>query len=88
MLAGYLADLALGDPERGHPVAVFGQAAARLERFTYRDSRIAGALHVGLLVGALGLLGSALQGSIVGHRRGHLDIAGWNLIGAHRAFDG
>jgi adenosylcobinamide-phosphate synthase len=64
VLAGYLADLALGDPERGHPVAVFGQAAARLERFTYRDSRIAGALHVGLLVGALGLLGSALQGSI------------------------
>ena len=65
MLVGYLADLALGDPKRGHPVAVFGQAAARLERFTYRDSRIAGALHVGLLVGALGLLGSALQGSIV-----------------------
>jgi adenosylcobinamide-phosphate synthase len=65
VLAGYLADLALGDPERGHPVAVFGQAAARLERFTYRDSRIAGALHVGLLVGALGLLGAALQGSIV-----------------------
>ncbi len=64
VLVGYLADLALGDPERGHPVSVFGQAAARLERFTYRDSRIAGALHVGLLVGALGLLGSALQGSI------------------------
>jgi adenosylcobinamide-phosphate synthase len=65
VLVGYLADLALGDPKRGHPVAVFGQAAARLERFTYRDSRIAGALHVGLLVGALGLLGSALQGSIM-----------------------
>jgi adenosylcobinamide-phosphate synthase len=64
VLAGYLADLALGDPKRGHPVSVFGQAAARLERFTYRDSRIAGALHVGLLVGALGLLGSALQGSV------------------------
>ena len=61
VLAGYLADLALGDPERGHPVAVFGQAAARLERFTYRDSRIAGVAHVGLLVGALGLLGAALQ---------------------------
>jgi len=64
VLVGYLADLALGDPKRGHPVSVFGQAAARLERFTYRDSRVAGALHVGLLVGALGLLGSALQGSI------------------------
>ena len=64
VLVGYLADLAVGDPKRGHPVSVFGQAAARLERFTYRDSRVAGALHVGLLVGALGLLGSALQGSI------------------------
>jgi adenosylcobinamide-phosphate synthase len=64
VLVGYLADLALGDPKRGHPVSVFGQAAARLEQFTYRDTRIAGALHVGLLVGALGLLGSALQGSI------------------------
>jgi adenosylcobinamide-phosphate synthase len=65
LLAGYLADLALGDPERGHPVAVFGQAAARLERFTYRDSRIAGVAHLGLLVGALGVLGTALRGSIV-----------------------
>ena len=61
MLAGYLADLALGDPQRGHPVAVFGQAAASLERFTYRDSRIAGVVHVGVLVGALGVLGTALQ---------------------------
>ena len=61
VLAGYLADLVLGDPRRGHPVAVFGQAAARLERFTYRDTRIAGVVHVGLLVGALGLLGSSLQ---------------------------
>jgi adenosylcobinamide-phosphate synthase len=65
VLVGYLADLAVGDPKRGHPVSVFGQAAARLEQFTYRDTRIAGALHVGLLVGALGLLGSALQGSVV-----------------------
>ena len=61
VLAGYLADLALGDPKRGHPVAVFGRAAARLERLTYRDSRIAGVAHVGLLLGALALLGTALQ---------------------------
>lgn len=61
VLAGYLADLALKDPKRGHPVAVFGQAAAKLERFTHRDSRIAGVVHVGLLVGAVGLLGTALQ---------------------------
>ncbi len=61
VLAGYLADVALGDPARGHPVAAFGRAAATLERATYRDSRVAGVVHVGVLVGAVGLLGAALQ---------------------------
>jgi adenosylcobinamide-phosphate synthase len=61
VLAGYLADLALGDPERGHPVAAFGQAAAQLEQFTYRDAKIAGALHVSLAVGSVGLIGTAVQ---------------------------
>ncbi|MCV7106938.1 cobalamin biosynthesis protein, partial [Mycolicibacterium chitae] len=42
VLVGYLADLALADPRRGHPVAGFGTVAARLEGLTYRDSRIAG----------------------------------------------
>ncbi|MGH3966938.1 MAG: cobalamin biosynthesis protein [Mycobacterium sp.] len=60
-LAGYLADLLLGDPRAGHPVAGFGAAAAATERISYRDSRIAGALHVGVLVGAVGLVGAALQ---------------------------
>lgn len=60
VLAGYLADLALGDPQRGHPVALFGRAAATLERVTYRDSKIAGAVHVGLLVGAVTVLGIAV----------------------------
>lgn len=59
VLAGYLADLALSDPKRGHPVALFGHAAATLERVTYRDSKVAGALHVGLTVGAVTLLGAA-----------------------------
>ncbi|OBI13710.1 cobalamin biosynthesis protein [Mycobacterium sp. E2497] len=61
VLAGYLADVALGDPARGHPVAAFGRLAAGLEQVTYRDSRAAGVLHVGALVGAVGLLGAALQ---------------------------
>ncbi|BBX96955.1 cobalamin biosynthesis protein [Mycobacterium lacus] len=61
VLVGYLADLVLGDPKRGHPVALFGRAAAELERVTYRDSKIAGAVHVGLAVGAAVLLGAALQ---------------------------
>jgi adenosylcobinamide-phosphate synthase len=61
VLVGYLADLALSDPKRGHPVAVFGQGAATLEGVTYRDSKVAGAAHVGLLVGSVVLLGAALQ---------------------------
>jgi len=66
VLVGYLADLALRDPQRGHPVALFGQADAALERVTYRDGRVAGALHVGLMVGAVTLLGTAAT------RRGRL----------------
>lgn len=61
VLVGYLADVALGDPARGHPVAAFGRAAAGLERVTYRDTRAAGALHAGVLVGGVALLGAALQ---------------------------
>lgn len=61
VLVGYLADLALGDPQRGHPVAVFGRAAATLEQLTYRDDRAAGAVHVGVLVGGVGVFGVAVQ---------------------------
>lgn len=61
VLGGYLADLAFADPRRGHPVAMFGTAAATLERVTYRDSRAAGVVHVGLLLGAVLALGQVLQ---------------------------
>jgi len=70
VLGGYLADLALSDPKRGHPVAVFGRAAAGLERVTYRDARVTGAVHVGLAVGAVGLLGTVVQRAAT--RRGGL----------------
>ncbi len=63
VLVGCLTDLALSDPKRGHPVAVFGQAAAKLEQLTYRDAKIAGALHVSLALGTVGLLGTAVQRS-------------------------
>ena len=61
VLFGYLTDLVLADPRAGHPVAGFGAAAAAVERVTYRDTRIGGAAHVGVLVGAVSLLGAALQ---------------------------
>jgi adenosylcobinamide-phosphate synthase len=61
VLLGYLADLVLADPRAGHPVAGFGVAAASLERFTYRDSRAAGTVHVAVLVGAVSLIGVGLR---------------------------
>ena len=61
VLAGCLVDLVLADPRAGHPVAGFGVAAAAVERVTYRDSRIGGVAHVGILVGAVSLLGAGLQ---------------------------
>jgi adenosylcobinamide-phosphate synthase len=61
VLVGCLADLALSDPQRGHPVAVFGQAAAKVEQVTYGDTKLAGALHLGLAVGSVGLFGTAVQ---------------------------
>ncbi len=72
--AGYLADVLFGDPRRGHPVALFGSGAAALERLTYADSRSAGALHTGALLGALGVLGVAVERTAQG--RG----AGWTAV--------
>lgn len=61
MLLGHLTDVAVADPARGHPVAGFGWCAAALERLTYRDSKVAGVLHVGMLLGGLGVLGAAAE---------------------------
>ncbi|WP_375003963.1 cobalamin biosynthesis protein [Gordonia sp. PS3] len=44
---GAAADAAFGDPRRGHPVALFGSAVARLERRAYADVRPAGAVFAG-----------------------------------------
>lgn len=59
ILAGYAADLVFGDPKRGHPVAGFGQLAAKAEQRTWRDSRPAGALHTGALVAGTAALAAA-----------------------------
>ncbi|EHB53676.1 Cobalamin biosynthesis protein cbiB [Mycolicibacterium rhodesiae JS60] len=61
ILAGQLADVALGDPVRGHPVAGFGWCAAALEKLTYRDSRAAGALHTAVLLGGLAVSGALAE---------------------------
>jgi adenosylcobinamide-phosphate synthase len=43
LVAGVIADALLGDPARRHPVALFGQAVAALERHVYADDRCHGA---------------------------------------------
>ncbi len=43
--AGIAADALLGDPRRGHPVALFGRAAHAIEDRLYADSRIRGLMH-------------------------------------------
>jgi adenosylcobinamide-phosphate synthase len=73
--AGYVADVLFADPRRGHPVALFGSGAAALERLTYVDSRRAGALHVGTLLGALGLLGVAVERAAARHGPGWTAVA-------------
>jgi adenosylcobinamide-phosphate synthase len=66
-------------------VALFGRAAAGLERVSYRDAKVAGSVHVGLLVGALVLLGTAVES--VASRRGRLGsivataAAAWTSLG-------
>jgi adenosylcobinamide-phosphate synthase len=43
IVGGVLADALIGDPRRGHPVALFGQTATRIERRLYADSKARGA---------------------------------------------
>jgi adenosylcobinamide-phosphate synthase len=50
-------DQVAGDPRRGHPVALFGTAAGRLEERMWRDDRAAGAAYAALLVGGPTVLG-------------------------------
>ncbi|MGW7519452.1 cobalamin biosynthesis protein [Streptomyces sp. NPDC054796] len=47
---GFLGDLLLGDPRRGHPVAAFGRAAGAAERRLWRDRRDSGAAYTALCV--------------------------------------
>ncbi|MER5440057.1 cobalamin biosynthesis protein [Streptomyces sp. NPDC002790] len=57
--AGIFADLLLGDPRRGHPVAGFGRAAGAVERGLWRDHRGAGALHTVVCAGGAVALAAA-----------------------------
>ena len=81
---GVLADELFGDPRRGHPVAGFGAAAAKLESKFYRDTRQAGGQY--LLACLLPVLAAA---ALVQHRTAKrpttrtiaVAAATWTVIG-------
>jgi adenosylcobinamide-phosphate synthase len=50
IVAGVAADAVFGDPRRGHPVAVFGQAAQALQERLYADTRPRGASYAAACV--------------------------------------
>jgi adenosylcobinamide-phosphate synthase len=63
--AGVLADRALGEPPTVvHPVAWFGRAMAVVERWTWRDHRLAGVVHTAIGVGGAWLVGAALTRAV------------------------
>lgn len=83
LVAGVLADAAFGDPRRGHPVAVFGAAAARLEERVWSDSRGAGAGYAACCVTAAvgaGLLAEAATRR-PGTRAAAVALATWTVLG-------
>ncbi|MGW5635960.1 cobalamin biosynthesis protein [Streptomyces sp. NPDC003832] len=81
---GLLGDLLLGDPRRGHPVAVFGRAAAAVERRLWRDDRGRGALHTAVCVGgavAVGTLAAAAARRSPAASVALTAVATWSVVG-------
>ncbi|MBD3142024.1 cobalamin biosynthesis protein [Microbispora bryophytorum] len=84
LLAGAAIDAAVGDPRRGHPVAVFGSRAAALEKRIYRDSRWAGLAYTTVCVGAAtaaGLLAERMTRARPIARTAVTAAATWAVLG-------
>lgn len=84
LLMGFAADRLLGDPRRGHPVALFGTVASRLERGIHGDSRARGVAYATLLVGGAALLGLGVERASRGRPVVHAAataLATWTVLG-------
>ncbi|MFD5076904.1 cobalamin biosynthesis protein [Streptomyces sp. NPDC058371] len=82
--AGLLGDLLLGDPRRGHPVAVFGRAAGAVERTLWRDHRGWGALHTAVCAGGAAGLAALASRSLRSSGAASLALtatATWAVVG-------
>ncbi|MCT4354987.1 cobalamin biosynthesis protein [Streptomyces sp. Je 1-79] len=82
--AGLAADLIVGDPRRGHPVAAFGRAAGAVERLLWRDHRGWGAMHTTVCVaGAAGAAALAAR-TVRAHPRASVALTAasvWAVVG-------
>jgi adenosylcobinamide-phosphate synthase len=84
LVLGYAADLVLGDPRRGHPVAGFGQLASALERAVWADHRGRGAAYTGVLVGGIASAGWVAQRATRGRpiaEAATVAVATWAVLG-------
>ena len=83
LLAGAAADALFGDPRRGHPVALFGNAASALERRIYRDSRSAGIAYTAMCVGGAVAAGSLAERALAtpARRTVLVAVAAWSVFG-------
>ncbi|MFF6982838.1 cobalamin biosynthesis protein [Streptomyces sp. NPDC008343] len=82
--AGLLGDLLLGDPRRGHPVAVFGRTAAAVERVLWRDHRAWGAVHTAVCAGGALALGAAAARAVRTSPAASVALTGaatWAVVG-------
>ncbi|MDR2281279.1 MAG: cobalamin biosynthesis protein, partial [Gordonia sp. (in: high G+C Gram-positive bacteria)] len=61
---GAAADAMFGDPQRGHPVAVFGSGVSAVEKRVYGDSRLRGAAF------AVGWIGVGVAAGVIARRAG------------------
>jgi adenosylcobinamide-phosphate synthase len=82
LLAGVAVDQVAGDPRRGHPVALFGTAAGRLETRLWRDDRAAGAGYAALLVAAPAAAGLLTRGLTVPWQAAATALATWTVLGS------
>jgi adenosylcobinamide-phosphate synthase len=85
MIAGVAADALLGDPRRGHPVALFGATAAAIEDRIHADSTLRGTGYTAVCVALA--LAPALAASHLTRRGPWLELAAtaaatWTVTGA------
>ncbi|MGW8364876.1 cobalamin biosynthesis protein [Streptomyces wedmorensis] len=81
---GLAIDRLVGDPRHGHPVAVFGRAAAGVERALWRDHRGWGALHTAVCAGGTVAAGAVAARTARGSRAASVALtaaAVWAVVG-------